>query len=331
MAVVSIVKEKRAFDLVKEAFDLISLNERLNPNSKVFIKPNLVRVPPILPYKEERGAYETTVLEGDIVHPDIVEGVLRYLHEKGVRKIVIGEAAGGCETSLPFGAYGFYAMADKYNVKLIDLNYSETVKVPVKDRFLLDYVMIPKVILEADLIINVAIMKVTGSTVVSLCLKNWGLGILPGKYYGWNKTGIHVKGCGDPLPIHQLGTGEQILGQEVSVSQAIVDVAAAKGWQISLIDGLTSLYYKGFSSRDQKRIILERTNMVIASDDMVAADAVASMAMSLDPSKILHIKWAEERGLGTCTLSKMKLKGASIEEIKIRGYPNLRHKEIMID
>jgi len=331
MTVVSIVKEKEASDLVKEAFDLIDLDERVNPGFRVFVKPNLVRVPPILPYKEERGAYEVSVLEGDIVHPVIIEEVLRYLSEREVREIIIGEAAGGCETSLPFRAYGFYAMAEKYGAKLVDLNYSEAVKVPVKDRFLLDYVMVPKIILKSDLIINVAVLKVAGSTVVSLCLKNWGLGILPGKYYGWNKTGYYIKGYGSPLPIHQLGTKERILGQEVSVSQAIVDVSAAKGWHISLIDGLTSTYHKGFSSRDRRRIILERTNMVIASDDMVAADAVASAAMSLDPSKILHIKWAEERGLGTCALSKIRLRGASIEEIKIKGYPHYSQREVMAD
>jgi len=331
MATVSIVEGKNPFDLVREAFTLLNLEENVKPDFKVFIKPNLVRVPPILPYKEERGAYEISTLEGDIVHPDIVEGVIKFFSDLGVKEIIIGEAAGGCETTLPFKAYGFYAMAKKYNVELIDLNYADSAKIQVKDGFLLDYVWVPKIILKSDIVINVAILKVAGATVVSLCLKNWGLGILPGKYYGWNKTGYHVKGCDVPLPIHQLGSKERILGQEVSVSQAIVDVAAAKGWHISLIDGLTSMHYKGFSPQDQRTTIIERTNLVIASDDMVAADAVASTAMSLDPYKILHIKWAEKRGLGVCDVSKIKLKGVDIEKIKIKGYPHISQKEVMVD
>ncbi|MEM3692742.1 MAG: DUF362 domain-containing protein [Candidatus Bathyarchaeia archaeon] len=330
MAVVSIAKEKDAFSLVGEALNLIGVQERLKPGSKVFIKPNLVRAPPLLPYKDEEGAYEISVLEADDIHPDVVEGTLVYLRKLGVHDITIGEAAGGCETTIPYKAYGFYAMAEKYGAKLVDLNYAEAEKVPVPNKFLLDYVWVPKVILESDLIINEAILKVHGATVVTLCIKNWGLGILPGKYYGWNKTGHRRKGLDAGLPIHQLGSKETILGQEVSVSQAIVDVSAAKGWQISLIDGLTSTYHKGFSVKDRRRIIIERTNMIIASDDMVAADAVASACMSLDPKKILHIKWAEDRGLGTADLSRIQVKGAKIEDVRIRGYPLYSQREVMV-
>jgi uncharacterized protein (DUF362 family) len=330
MPIVAIAREKDAFSLVEEALNTIGVQERVKPDSRVFIKPNLVRAPPLLPYKDEEGAYEISVLEGDDIHPEVVEGTLIYLRKLGVRNITIGEAAGGCETTIPYKAYGFYAMAEKYGAKLIDLNYAEAEKVRVPNRFLLDYVWVPKVILEADLIINEAILKVHGSTVVTLCLKNWGLGVLPGKYYGWNKTGHRRKGCDAGLPIHQLGSGETILGQEVSVSQAIVDVSAAKGWHISLIDGLTSTYHKGFAAKDRRRIIVERTNMILASEDMVAADAVASACMSLDPKKILHIKWAEDRGLGTCDLSRIEVRGAKIEDVKVKGYPLYSQREVMV-
>lgn len=331
MTIVSIAKDKGAYELVEEALSLINFEEKVKPDFKVFIKPNLVRAPPILPYKDEEGAYEVSVLEADDIHPDIVEGTLMCLRKLGVRDITIGEAAGGCETTIPYRAYGFYAMAEKYGARLMDLNYADAEKVPVPNKFLLDHVWVPKAILEADLILNEAILKVHGSTVVTLCIKNWGLGILPGKYYGWNKTGHRLKGCDAPLPIHQLGSGERVLGQEVSVSQAIVDVSAAKGWHVSLIDGLTSTYHKGFSPRERRTIVVERTNMVIASDDMVAADAVASACMGLDPSKVLHIKWAEERGLGTCDLPKIEVRGAGIEEVRVKGYPHYSQREVMVE
>ncbi|MEM3047376.1 MAG: DUF362 domain-containing protein, partial [Candidatus Bathyarchaeia archaeon] len=326
-----IVKDKHAFNLVEESLSLIGFEEKVKPDLKVFIKPNFVRAPPILPYKDEKGAYEVSVLEADDIHPDIVEGTIRYLQKLGVHDITIGEGAKGCETTIPYKAYGMYAMAEKYSVKLVDLNYEDAVKVPIPNKLWLDYVWVPKVILESDLIINESPLKIHGSTVVTLCIKNWGLGIPPAKYYGWNITGHYIKGIDAPMPIHQLGTGERIMGQEVSVSKALVDVAAAKGWHISLIDGLTSGYHKGFSERNRRRYVVERTNMVLASADMVAADAVASAAMSLDPKKILHIKWAEDRGLGTCDLSKIEVKGASIEEVRIKGYPLYSQREVMIE
>jgi len=331
MAAVSIARDKRALDLVEEALRLIGFEDKVKPEFRVFIKPNFVRTPPILPFKEEKGAYEVSVLEGDDIHPDIIEGTVRYLHKLGVREITIGEGAKGCETTIAYRAYGLYAMAEKYDVKLVDLNYEDAVKMPVPNRLLLDYVWVPKVILESDLIINESPLKVHGSTVVTLCVKNWGLGVPPGRYYGLNITGSYVKGSDAPMPIHHLGSGERLLGQEVSVSQALVDVAAAKGWQISLIDGLTSGYHKGFSERNRRRYVIERTNMVLASADMVAADAVASAAMSLDPRKILHIKWAEDRGLGTCDLSRIKVKGASLEDVRIKGYPLYSQREVMME
>ena len=53
----SIAKDKGAFDLVEEALELIEFKEKVKPDSNVFIKPNLVRVPSIPPYRDEKGAY----------------------------------------------------------------------------------------------------------------------------------------------------------------------------------------------------------------------------------------------------------------------------------
>jgi uncharacterized protein (DUF362 family) len=52
---------------------------------------------------------------------------------------------------------------------------------------------------------------------------------------------------------------------------------------------------------------------VIASTDVVAADAVASRIMGFDPERIDHIRWADDSGLGSMN---PEVVGDSVESVK---------------
>ena len=56
-----------------------------------------------------------------------------------------------------------------------------------------------------------------------------------------------------------------------------------------------------------------KMDTVIASTDVVAADATASRIMGFNPERINHIRWAEESGLGTMN---PEVVGNSIESVK---------------
>lgn len=79
---------------------------------------------------------------------------MRYLSKLGVHDVTIGEGSKGCETTIPYKAYGFYAVAEKYGAKLVDLNCADggldclmvgcslrtnSTKVSKRERCLLDY------------------------------------------------------------------------------------------------------------------------------------------------------------------------------------------------
>jgi len=319
---VAVVKNGEAYDLVKRALGLINVRARVGPQSKVFIKPNLPRVPPTSPYINEQGAYESTLApEGDIVHREVIEALLRFLGEIGVKDVTIGEAAGGSETPIVYKSLGLYELADKYGAELVDLNYADSQKIEIPDSLVLKHIWVPKVLLESDFLINLPTLKVHGFTGVTLSLKNWGIGILPGKYYGINKTGRYKKGIEGPLPIHQYGTRKAEQGQEISSSQVIVDVCSAIKTHLNVVDGLTAVHYAPGARQFLSKTLVERTNMIIAGYDMVATDSVCSRILGFKPDKILHIKWAAERGIGVCDLSEIEVLGERVEHIEMRCNP----------
>ncbi len=332
-SVVSVVKNNDYRILVKKAFSHLDL--KIKPDFKVLIKPNLVRIPSMSPFAKEKGAYETTwAVDGDIVHSEIIEQLLAFLQESGISNITIAEASGGCETPVAFKALNLYEIADKFGAKLVDLNYADSVKVPIAKGAIMKYVWIPKIVLESDYKISLTVMKVHGNSCVSLCLKNWALGIPPCKYYGSNKgLGDHFRGLEDPLPIHpRRGEWQKggLYGQCIELSKAVAEICSVQGFDLGIIDGLTAVHYQSLANKVFAPSAINRANMVIASTDVVAGDAVATRIMGLNPEKILHIKYAAQRKLGTSDLSKIEVRGNKIEEVEMRCIPMYRQKSVML-
>ncbi len=313
--------------LMGNALNLINVPDKLKPTTKVFIKPNLVRVPSASPYAKVKGAYEPTITPiGDINHRESIEALLKYLTGLGVRDITIGEASGGGETPVIYKALALYELAEEYNANIVDLNYAESVRVPVKG-LVLDHLWVPKVILDAQFTINLAVLKTHGNTAITLALKNWGIGIPPGRYYGSNKAGTRWLGADGALPIHNRVPVQRVMGQEVAVSKVIADVCLAKTPDLNIIDGYTVVDYEPVGARNNR---IRDANLIIAGYDMVAVDAVGARIMAIDPTKILHIKYSEELGLGTTDSSKIPIVGADIPDVRMPCNPLERQKETMI-
>jgi len=314
MARVAISRGAEPERLVKDALSLLGLEARLKPSSSVLVKPNLVRVPRDSPYARDPGAYETCPWEGDIVHREIIAATLRALTEMGFRDVTIGEASGGAQTPVVYKALQLYELAEEYGVKIVDLNYEDSERVAVPGEGYMKSVWIPKILRRMDFLVSVAALKTW-----SLTLKNWGIGILPGKYYGWNRAvdsshGGRLRGIDDPLPMHERGPRDYIDGQEVAVSRVIADVCATQRCDLGVVDGLAVLKPETRDGRVHYRT--GHPNLVIAGDNLVAVDSVASRVLGLDPRKNLHIRFSAERGLGPIGLVDMDLRGVSIQDAR---------------
>ena len=60
--------------------------------------------------------------------------------------------------------------------------------------------------------------------------------------------------------------------------------------------------------------------LVLASQDTVALDSVASKIIGLDPSSILTTMYAGERGLGISNLQDIKVVGENIDDVAVSDY-----------
>lgn len=278
---------------------------QLKKNSKILIKPNFVQIPIESPYANTKHAYEVTTFlgrgkgsgVGAITSPEAVRGVLKTLSEVGYTNLVIGEAAGGCQTYLNFEYLGIYEMAEEFGAEVVDLNWEDAVLIDVPNRVTLDAIWVPRTVFESDLIVSVPAMK------HSLSLKNVGIGTLPGRYYGWNRAGKYVRGIAK-------GIHDQFRRSRLGENGEIVDGCSVNRIGLAVIDGTYVLDGEG---------VTHEANMVIAGFDPVATDAVAYAVMGFEATGYSHMTMAEERGLGTCDLSKIEVRGEPIEAVELEG------------
>ena len=94
---------------IREALDAVAAHKHFAKQSAILIKPNLI---------------------SDLPHPittspECCEVIIKYIRKYSKADIVIAEGCGAAdkETDAVFKSLGYTAMAEKYGVPLVDLNY----------------------------------------------------------------------------------------------------------------------------------------------------------------------------------------------------------------
>ncbi|MFO8001888.1 MAG: DUF362 domain-containing protein [Marinilabilia sp.] len=134
---------------------------------------------------------------------------------------------------------------------------------------------------EADVFINVPILKNHNSTTVSLAMKNL-MGVV------WDRGYYH----GNDL------------------SQCIADFITYRKPDLNIIDGYRMLKRNGPRGVSKSDVV--ELKALIAGSDIVAVDAAATKMFGSEPKDINHIRIADEMGLGTMNLDQI-----SIDRIKM--------------
>lgn len=210
----------------------------------------------------------------------VIEGVVKFLRQNGVEEIVIGEGSGHSDTFEAFRVAGVDDVAKRWDVKLVDLNRDEFVEVHPPDPLALKSVKVAKTALEST-IISVPKLKLHRITDVTLSLKNM---------------------MGAMTPKGSMHTGH--------LSMKIADLASLVKPSIAVVDGIISGEGHETSGNPVEM------NLVIAGRDPVAVDAVAAAVMGVSPGAVKHLRYAEQRGLGTCDLNQIEVVGEPIERVR---------------
>lgn len=135
-------------------------------------------------------------------------------------------------------------------------------------------------VLDADVVINVPIAKTHGLTRLTLGMKNL-MGVI------LDRGAFHS-----------------------NIGQRLADLTSLVRPELTIIDAVRTLMRNGPTGGNLNDVKL--TNTVIASHDIVAADAYAAGFFGLNPSDIPYISAGGKMGLGT-----MDLKSLKIEEIRV--------------
>ena len=118
------------------------------------------------------------------------------------------------------------------------------------------------------------------------------------------------------IPGHQ----NEIVG--VRVPWTIVDENAARPIHLAVVDGITTI--RGGEGWWNPNIGPMAPGVIVAGFDAVATDAVSMAVMGFDPraadyttpfeTRLNHVVMAEQAGLGTADLSRIEVRGLTIEE-----------------
>ena len=240
--------------------------------SPVLLKPNLVVSSPA------SGGATTT--------PAIAEGLIEWLADHGFSNIIIAEGSWvGDSTARAFEVCGYAALAQKYNIPLIDLQKDSSVKreTPIGE------FKICKTI--ADLeenggsLINLPLVKGHGQTRMTCALKN-------------------LKGCipnAEKRRYHTLGVHKPVAYLNTLIKQAF-----------ALVDGLNPDPCWEEGGSPQKR------DLLLLAKDPVAIDSYACRLLGFFDEDVEYLSFSDKLGIGeghTSDEEIINLDGTTIEKI----------------
>ena len=282
-SIVSVVKANN-YDLaelipaVRKSLDLIGgLNAIVKPGDKVFVKINHLSPPS----PAERGI---------VTHPIFVEAVITLLKEAGAEITVGDDIEEGDEDG--FIISGFRQMCDRQGVKLVNLREIGFVEKPCNGKILKN-LYVSKIVLEADVIINLPKFKTHSLTTFTGGIKN---------LYGVIPAGLRRRFHGDYLRSEDFG-------------QMLVDIYSMLKPQLTIMDGVMAMEGEGPGSGKMRNL-----GLILASKDAVALDAVASGIIGLKPEDVLTTRYAGERGLGVSDLKKIGVAGEKFDSLVVPDF-----------
>ena len=233
------------------------------PGGRVLLKPNVCA-----PRTEWTGAVTSAELVGQVI---------RGLRPR-TRNIAVGDSPfAGYHCRRTMQAAGITQVAEELGAQPLDFNACERVQVPVPNGYVFRELTVVKPVTEADVLINMPVIKTHILTLVSLSMKN-AKGVVPGSL----KHEAHRRG----------------------VHKAIVDVNRAVPSSLVIMDADVGMEGNGPINGFPRPL-----GKVIVGTNVVAVDAVAATVMGVNPAEVKHLRYAARAGLGPLNLDEINVVG----------------------
>jgi uncharacterized protein (DUF362 family)/NAD-dependent dihydropyrimidine dehydrogenase PreA subunit len=232
-----------------------------------------------------------------VTHPAFTREVLLLLKQLDVA-ITVGDDIQAKEED-GFLVSGYRQVCDELGVRLLNLKEEGFQEVNCRGE-LLKKVFISTLVLEADFILNLPKLKTHSFTVFTGAVKNM-FGVIP---------------IGFRHRYHR-----QFIRNDV-FSQMLVDIYSCVPPHLTVMDGIVAMEGEGPSTGNKKKV-----GAIIASEDAVAVDAVASKITGFNPMNIYTTQDAHERGLGIGRIEDIAIAGENIQDVEVKDF---KHSAVAI-
>jgi len=279
------------------------------PGDMVVVKPNLVM--------------DSLASSGMVTDPAVTRAVVQLAREAGAAQVIIAEGTAQYRegeanrdrfcTQEAFRVAGYDADGDMVDdvtgAPLVDLNDSgdtdvadpgKVTQVIVPMGLIRNEYWLPNVVLDADVLISVPVLKNHYNAGVTLGMKNL-IGLLPNDLY---------HGPGNIYGKHSLSHSP------VELDQHIVDVNLARRPDFVVVDGQRGMIDGPIGSQ----IIDPAMGLILAGRDVVAVDTVGALVMGYDPRAIPYLNLGAQSGLGTTDTSHIQVVGVPLAQVR-RDFP----------
>jgi uncharacterized protein (DUF362 family)/NAD-dependent dihydropyrimidine dehydrogenase PreA subunit len=208
----------------------------------------------------------------------VVEAVTELVQGAG-GTVIIGDSPGGpIKISPPvWRKGGLTGVAERTGASLVPFDEVEWKRLNGGDYF------IARPVLEADLVINLPKLKTHMLTLYTGAVKNL-FGVIPGT----RKREAHYR-----APSVE------------NFSQVLVDVLELVRPGLTILDGVLGQEGNGPGTLGEPH----QYGCLAASTDAVALDTVITQSMGYRPKDVLHLAYADDRGVGTSDLDGIQIEG----------------------
>jgi uncharacterized protein (DUF362 family) len=243
-------------------------------------------------------------------HVDTLEGILEFLKSIGkLGNVIIAESAANGPTLDGFKNFDYFRLANKYPVKLVDLDQEPFDVLYVFDEkdFRPHPVRVSHILLDPNsFIVSVARMKTHDRTLATLSLKNIVFGA-PIKDLGFTFSASRKQGTRSDKPIMH-GSGFR------GINYNLYAMSRQLHPHLAVIDGFEGM--EGNGPNDGTPV---DQRICVAGMDWLATDRVAIELMGIDFDKVGYLNFCSQTGLGITDLNKIEIIGETINNHK-RSY-----------
>jgi uncharacterized protein (DUF362 family) len=314
---VAAVRGEDLYAMTRQALEAVGgIAAIVRPGETVFIKPNLVTI-------DWANLGRNPFVLGECAKIEIVTAVAEECLKAGASKVTIGDT-----TSMPSFDWNYATTLDgstnlaqeakrlnteyggKVTLACLDVDSPEWVDVPTSSS--LGTIAVSSLVAHADRVISIPVMKTHVFAQLTLSLKNF-LGVTPLERYGWQPSGNYMR----------LGFDHR---SSQAIAQIYLDIVNAVKPDLAIIDGSVGVEGNGPEVLENAGVTVDMRDrlgswLLLASTDLVAADATAARVMSHDVATIKQLAMANAMGLGEIDEESIEIIGERLDDLRVDWVP----------